>query len=456
MTLSRTQDQCCSVPHPGLIAGASDHRLSLWRLMKGVHQRCGLIRCGTGTHQAFCNIADVSRHIEDFDSRYYADVKFTSIHPRIFGLFTLIAALGIFSVACVGERPTLGDEVDISALSDPDFGNAQPDVDAVAQDSEVEGTQVERQSVKLAFGGDSSFQDLGTQWRDDPESLLNAIAPLFVDADFAMVNFEAALGSHGEPVATDTRFQAPADALIALRAAGIQAASMANDHGMDFGRDGLTESLATSETWWFPIIGVGHTDVEAFSPIRSEFDGISVAVFAANDVVESQVDEDSTATPDQGGLANIHGDRVEHLATLISAEKQNTDVVVVYLHYGTIHEACPSQRQTDVAERLSRAGADVIVGSHAHQLQGMGYLNGSFVAYGLGNFIYSNGPGDDARSGVLMVDIAADGHISHEWRPAEIRQALPYPLEGNERASQLQYMDELFDCTGLDREFSHE
>ena len=66
----------------------------------------------------------------------------------------------------------------------------------------------------------------------------------------------------------------------------------------------------------------------------------------------------------------------------------SADVVVVYLHWGTRGKGCPTDAQRRLATDLIEAGADVIVGSHAHQLQGDGRLGAGYVAYGLGNYAW--------------------------------------------------------------------
>ena len=76
-------------------------------------------------------------------------------------------------------------------------------------------------------------------------------------------------------------------------------------------------------------------------------------------------------------------------------------MVVTYLHWGVQGERCPSADQRSLARRLVGAGADLVVGSHAHELQGDGRLGPGYVAYGLGNFAwYSPGP-----TGVLTLTV---------------------------------------------------
>ena len=63
-------------------------------------------------------------------------------------------------------------------------------------------------------------------------------------------------------------------------------------------------------------------------------------------------------------------------------------MVIVIMHWGTEGQACPDANQLALAPKLARAGANIIVGSHAHILQGSGWLGRTFVAYGMANFLW--------------------------------------------------------------------
>ena len=89
---------------------------------------------------------------------------------------------------------------------------------------------------------------------------------------------------------------------------------------------------------------------------------------------------------------------------------QTADTVIVYLHWGTELDACPNPLQEPLAQVLVQAGADIIVGTHAHVLLGGGYLGSAYVDYGLGNFaFYDNSPPENA-SGSLVIT-ATGRHI---------------------------------------------
>ncbi len=96
-----------------------------------------------------------------------------------------------------------------------------------------------------------------------------------------------------------------------------------------------------------------------------------------------------------------------------------------------------------------QAGADIIVGSHAHVLLGGGYLGSAYVDYGLGNFAFYNTPAPTDQSGSLVIT-AAGRHIDNvTWRPALIEGELPVPLAGAAAAEALQNWTNARTCTDL-------
>src|SRR5690606_24240818 len=113
---------------------------------------------------------------------------------------------------------------------------------------------------------------------------------------------------------------------------------------------------------------------------------------------------------------------------------------------------CPNATQRRLADRLAEAGADIIVGSHAHVLQRAGRLtDDTFVAYGLGNFVwYSRNSDREATTGVLKLTLDGRRVEKADWTPAKIAASgLPEPATGTESARLTKAFWELRSCTNL-------
>ena len=145
----------------------------------------------------------------------------------------------------------------------------------------------------------------------------------------------------------------------------------------------------------------------------------------------SSVWEAGASTP---GIAAARDPR--SLRALLAALRTTArdEVAVVYLHWGAPDQRCPSRAQVRIARALADAGADVVVGTHAHVQQGAGWLGDTYVAYGLGNFLWYHDHRPD--SGVLQLRVEDGRVVSDEWVPAEIQLfGRPLPLRGASRTA---------------------
>jgi poly-gamma-glutamate synthesis protein (capsule biosynthesis protein) len=302
--------------------------------------------------------------------------------------------------------------------------------------------------VTLAFAGDTNFEGANAErLAADPASVLAPVAPVLSAADLAVVNMETALGTGGRPAAKRFRFQAPPAALDAYRAAGVDVVSAANNHGLDFGVDAVPEALAAERRAGVPIIGLGADEAEAYAPFVAEINGQRIAVLAATQVLDGNLIDDWTAGPGRPGLASAR--RVDRLVQAVQQARAAADTVVVFLHWGVERHTCPSGRQTTLARQLADAGADVIVGSHAHRLQGGGRLGGAVVHYGLGNFAFEAGGRAAASTGIFLVTVTGRQIDGYEWVPARIVDGQPHPLAGEDAAEARRRWESLRDCTDL-------
>jgi poly-gamma-glutamate capsule biosynthesis protein CapA/YwtB (metallophosphatase superfamily) len=302
--------------------------------------------------------------------------------------------------------------------------------------------------VVLAFGGDVHFEGaLDSKLASDAEHALAPIAPVLGRADIAVVNLETAVTNAGSPTAKEFTFRAPSTAFAALRGAGVDVASMANNHGLDYGLDGLHDSLAAAKRYRFPLIGIGLDDAQAYRPYRRTVNGQRVAVIGATQVLDDELISAWTAGPGKPGLASAKD--VPRLLRAVRVARKTSDTVVAFLHWGVELEQCPSTDQRRLAKQLVAAGADVVVGGHAHRVQGGGRMGRALVDYGLGNFVWYGTSELSTRSGVLLVRVDGRRVVSYRWVPARIVDGVPRPVSGGERGRALEAWRSLRGCTGL-------
>jgi poly-gamma-glutamate capsule biosynthesis protein CapA/YwtB (metallophosphatase superfamily) len=302
--------------------------------------------------------------------------------------------------------------------------------------------------VVLAFAGDIHFEGTaGAELASNPAIVLTSIAPVLRRADLAVVNLETAVTNGGAQVTKEFTFRAPPSTFVALRDGGVDVASMANNHGMDFGESGLRDSLAAARRYRFPVIGIGLNAKQAYRPFRTTINGQRIAVIGATQVLDDELISAWTAGPHKPGLASAKD--VPRLLREVRAARRTSDTVVVFLHWGVELAQCPSQDQRILARQLVAAGADVVVGGHAHRIQGAGRMGQALVDYGLGNFVWYGTSELSTETGVLLVTVDGRRVARYRWEPARIVDSTPRPLAGSERRAEISSWKRLRSCSGL-------
>ena len=179
----------------------------------------------------------------------------------------------------------------------------------------------------------------------------------------------------------------------------------------------------------------------------AEIDGQRIAVIGATQVLDDHLISAWTAGPGKPGLASAKD--VPRLLQEVRAARRTSDTVVVFLHWGVELAQCPTTDQRTLAKQLVDAGADVVVGGHAHRLLGAGRMGKALVGYGLGNFVWYGTSELSTQTGVLFVTVTGRKVNSYRWVPARIVDGVPRALSGSERRRQLTSWRSLRACTGL-------
>lgn len=245
--------------------------------------------------------------------------------------------------------------------------------------------------------------------------------------------------------AGDTHFDGPLrNALAVDPAAGIDVATEANNHGVDFGPDGLVDTLAArAQSTGVKVIGIGRDAADAYAPYRATVHGERIAIIAASQVIDGSLLASWSATDTQAGIASALD--MPRLPAAVRAARTVSDTVVVFLHWGTEGTHCPTSRQPTTAAQLVAGGADIIVGSHSHQLEGAGHLGSALVDYGLGNFAFYTG----TTTGILTVTMTGRHVDTYGWVPARISGGAPQSVTGAGATSAVTAWQGLRSCTDL-------
>lgn len=248
-----------------------------------------------------------------------------------------------------------------------------------------------------------------------------AVADLVASSDVTIGNLETALGSGGVAAAKEYTFRAPIEALDALGEMGFDAVTMANNHGLDYGRNLVDQAVAGNGRSGVSIVGIGRNAQESYAPHIVDVRGTRVAIIGVSDVFDNE--SEWAATDTRSGVASVN-DR-ERLEASIAYADSVSDFTIVYLHWGTEREVCSNGRQRELVERLSALGVGAIVGAHAHRVQGTGFLGNTFIAYGLGNFIWYKNSGESGQSAAVTFQLTGSAVSGFTVVPALISDGIP-------------------------------
>ncbi len=211
---------------------------------------------------------------------------------------------------------------------------------------------------------------------------LERIAPLFRAADVTFLNLEGPLTEegrwtgqfHGSPTFAD-----------ALRWAGVTLVSLANNHALDDGEPGLLQTVANVAGAGVGSVGAGRDLEAARRPYIVERKGIRIGFLGYSQF--ENVGPDGFAMPNKPGVAALDPRLIE---SDIRRLRDQVDLVVVSLHWGTENQQETEPGQREFAYRVLAAGADAILGHHPHMPRGVEVYDGKPIFYSFGNLIFGH------------------------------------------------------------------
>jgi poly-gamma-glutamate synthesis protein (capsule biosynthesis protein) len=209
-------------------------------------------------------------------------------------------------------------------------------------------------------------------------------------------NLEAAATRGGTRTAKTYTFRFNPEALGVLRLAGFSYFSLANNHTFDFGRQGFLDTLENLSRWGIATSGAGRSEQEAARPFAGSVGGAEVRVlsFGAYPVDRTGFDGRAVARAAGEAPGTLWLDDVGLAAARSAFSTRTFDIALV--HGGQEWSTLPLAEQRRRYRNLVDAGADMVLGSHPHVLQGMEVYAGRLIAYSLGNFLF---PGMDGTDG---------------------------------------------------------
>lgn len=267
----------------------------------------------------------------------------------------------------------------------------------------------EKRPVTLLFAGDVLLSDHVLNAYDKAGGIQGVldegIRKQIRGADIFMVNQEFPFSSRGAAVADKQyTFRLPPSRVNLLKEMGIDVVTLANNHILDFGTDPLIDSGTTLDVAGIDYVGAGENLERAKKLLLRRVNGTTIGYLGASRVY---MDASWAATAGRPGVFSTYDPR--DLVAEIEAAREVCDYLVVYVHWGIERDTKPQEYQRTLAMNYIDAGADLVVGSHPHVLQGVEYYNGKPILYSLGNFVFGSSIPSTA---LLKVELSEERHGS--------------------------------------------
>ena len=258
------------------------------------------------------------------------------------------------------------------------------------------------------------------------------------EADISMINHEYPASTRGAALEGKYyTFRASPEREIILQQMGIDIVSLANNHIYDFGADAFYDTLDALGQAEIPYVGAGADMEEASRPVYFVTGGIKIGFVSANR------SEKFIFTPEAGenspGVVRMYDTAM--MNNIIREAREQCDFLIAYVHWGTEDSKYYEAYQTAIAQEFFASGADTVIGSHPHVLQGIGYVDGKPVVYSLGDFWFN---GETKYTAVVNLEVSIDGLVELSVLPC-IQEGYEthYISEESDRKDFYDYLREL-------------
>lgn len=293
-----------------------------------------------------------------------------------------------------------------------------------------------KDSVTISFAGDISLADnweIMPYYNSRKKGVYGILSEETVkymnDVDLMIVNSEFSFSKRGTPTPNKTyTFRANPSNVSIYEEMGVDLVTLANNHVYDYGKDAFLDTLSTLDNAKLPRIGAGKNLEEAKKPYYFIINGYKIAFINACRAEKYRLTPGATSTTPGIFLAY----NPKPFAEEIKKAKENSDYVIALIHWGTedSHELQDVQKET--GKLYIDSGADMVVGTHAHALQGVEFYKEKLIAYNLGDFIFSHGKQD---TGILSWVLHFDGTSDYQFIPAvqdDFKTSIVYDKEASD------------------------
>ncbi len=260
--------------------------------------------------------------------------------------------------------------------------------------------------LSLVMVGDALFhtalhEDGKTENGYDFKEMLSFMKPIISSYDLAFYNQESILGGSDLGLSSYPRFNSPYEVGDAFLDAGFNIVSLANNHTLDRGEEAILNSVSYWKKKGIMYHGSASSWDERNQVKVMEKNGIRYALLSYTDYTN-----DIPVPVEKEYLVNVYSE--EQVKKDIESIRNQTDVILVAMHFGEEYSFEVTERQRQIAEFLSSQGVTIVIGHHPHVVEPVEMVGNTLVIYSLGNFISAQRGIERLTGLIYSVDIVKE------------------------------------------------
>jgi poly-gamma-glutamate synthesis protein (capsule biosynthesis protein) len=270
----------------------------------------------------------------------------------------------------------------------------------------------------IACGGDVMFDEGAGEvfFTEGPAGVFGATAEMLWEADLALINLEGCVSDRGEKIKKSFNFRFEPRTAAALKQMGIDAVLIANNHIYDYGLVAFRDTLVYLQTAGLGILGAGRSDNAAALPVIFAGKGLELRVYGLASYPRERNGWDGlsvAAEEHKAGILHAGKGGAEKLAAQFVKDCSLSipTIDIVLFHGGEEWSRRPGNDTRQLYTTLIRNGADLIIGSHPHVVQGFEWIDGKAIFWSLGNFVFGGEENNDGGEEGLFVNLGYVGTV---------------------------------------------
>ena len=269
------------------------------------------------------------------------------------------------------------------------------------------------------------------------EKAFEKIAPVLKQGDIVFANLETPITSNtqGLEIKRKIVLKAEPESVSGLTSSGINLISLSNNHMMDYYETGLFDTMSILDKNNILFAGAGRNIEEARKPAIIENNGLKIGLLAYTDMAELVFAGNPylsfAAGPEKSGVVPR---KYETIREDILKVREQVDLLAISLHWGVEDSFTITPEQVEFAHNLIDDGADIILGHHPHQFQGMEVYKGKPILYSMGNFLFDQNDSENMESFIIDMKYRGKELIEFSAIPVRILEKSYVEIQTGEKA----------------------